>query len=63
MQGAASAGKADAVEIPDDQNAIASYPAATLNDSKNTAAARAFTTWLSSPEAQKILQQAGFQQP
>ncbi|MFF7438254.1 molybdate ABC transporter substrate-binding protein [Streptomyces sp. NPDC008122] len=55
--------KVDAVEIPDAQNAVASYPAATLKDSKNAAAAAAFVTWLSSPEGQKILQDAGFQKP
>ncbi|MFJ8159467.1 molybdate ABC transporter substrate-binding protein [Streptomyces sp. NPDC096136] len=59
----ASKGKVDAVEIPDDQNAIASYPAATLKATKNTAAADAFVKWLSSAQAQQILQQAGFQQP
>ncbi|MEU2241236.1 molybdate ABC transporter substrate-binding protein [Streptomyces sp. NPDC018338] len=55
--------KVDAVEIPDAQNAVAEYPAATLKDSKNAEAAAAFVTWLSSPEAQKILQDAGFQKP
>ncbi|MCX4986745.1 molybdate ABC transporter substrate-binding protein [Streptomyces sp. NBC_00572] len=55
--------KVDAVEIPDDQNAVAQYPAATIKDSKNAEAAAAFVTWLSSPEAQKILQDAGFQKP
>lgn len=55
--------KVDAVEIPDGQNAIAQYPAATLKDSENTAAAAAFVAWLSSPEGQKILQDAGFQKP
>ncbi|MEU4270748.1 molybdate ABC transporter substrate-binding protein [Streptomyces sp. NPDC026092] len=61
---AASAGdKVDAVEIPDAQNAIAQYPAATLKDSKNAEAAAAFVAWLSSPEGQKILQDAGFQKP
>ncbi|MFD4137784.1 molybdate ABC transporter substrate-binding protein [Streptomyces sp. NPDC058572] len=55
--------KVDAVEIPDDQNAIAEYPAATIEDSKNPAAAAAFVKWLSGPEAQKILQDAGFQKP
>ncbi|MFI1658850.1 molybdate ABC transporter substrate-binding protein [Streptomyces sp. NPDC020472] len=56
-------GKVDAVEIPDAQNAVASYPAATLKDSKNAGAAAAFVVWLSSPEGQKILQDAGFQKP
>ncbi|MEV6399447.1 molybdate ABC transporter substrate-binding protein [Streptomyces sp. NPDC051907] len=55
--------KVDAVEIPDDQNAIADYPAATLKASKNAEAAAAFVAWLSTPEAQKILQDAGFQKP
>ncbi|MEU8619118.1 molybdate ABC transporter substrate-binding protein [Streptomyces sp. NPDC048623] len=58
-----AADKVDAVEIPDDQNAIAQYPAATLKDSKNAEAATAFVAWLSSPEGQKILQDAGFQKP
>ncbi|MER6996780.1 molybdate ABC transporter substrate-binding protein [Streptomyces sp. NPDC000410] len=55
--------KVDAVEIPDAQNAIAEYPAATLKTSKNAEAAAAFVAWLSTPEAQKILQDAGFQKP
>ncbi|MFD7326114.1 molybdate ABC transporter substrate-binding protein [Streptomyces sp. NPDC059875] len=55
--------KVDAVEIPDAQNAIAEYPAATLKQSENAEAAAAFVAWLTSPEAQKILQDAGFQQP
>ncbi|MFF7177575.1 molybdate ABC transporter substrate-binding protein [Streptomyces sp. NPDC008121] len=58
-----SADKVDAVAIPDDQNAIAEYPAATLKASKNSAAAAAFVAWLGTPEAQKILRDAGFQQP
>ncbi|MEV7612029.1 molybdate ABC transporter substrate-binding protein [Streptomyces sp. NPDC089799] len=59
----ASKGKTDAVEIPDDQNVIASYPAAALKESKNPQAASSFVTWLTSAEAQQILQAAGFQQP
>ncbi|MFE6036845.1 molybdate ABC transporter substrate-binding protein [Streptomyces sp. NPDC056452] len=55
--------KVDAVDIPDAQNAVASYPAATLKTSRNGEAAAAFVTWLSTPEAQKILAAAGFQQP
>lgn len=56
-------GEIEAVEIPDDQNAVASYPAATLKTSRNAEAAAAFVKWLSTPEAQKILRDAGFQQP
>ncbi|WP_327334024.1 molybdate ABC transporter substrate-binding protein [Streptomyces anulatus] len=55
--------KVDAIEIPDAENAIASYPAATLKTSEHSEAAAAFVAWLSTPAAQKILQGAGFQQP
>lgn len=55
--------KVDAVAIPDAQNAIAQYPAATLKDAENAEAAAAFVAWLSSPEGQQILQDAGFQKP
>ncbi|MEV5483031.1 MULTISPECIES: molybdate ABC transporter substrate-binding protein [Streptomyces] len=55
--------KVAAVAIPDAQNAVASYPAATLKSSHHSAAAAAFVTWLSTPEAQKILHRAGFQKP
>ncbi|WP_406507332.1 molybdate ABC transporter substrate-binding protein [Streptomyces sp. NBC_00212] len=60
---ASAKGKVDTVDIPDAQNAVAQYPAATLKTSKNADAAAAFVKWLSTPEAQKILQDAGFQQP
>lgn len=56
---AKSGDKVVTVDIPDDQNAVASYPAATLKQSKNSEAAAAFVAWLSTPEAQKILQDAG----
>ncbi|MCI3934632.1 molybdate ABC transporter substrate-binding protein [Streptomyces sp. AN091965] len=59
----AADGKAEGVDIPDGQNAIAEYPAATLKTSEHTAAAAAFVTWLNSAEAQKILRDAGFQKP
>ncbi|QHY95351.1 Molybdate-binding periplasmic protein precursor [Streptomyces sp. S4.7] len=55
--------KVDAIEIPDGRNAVAEYPAATLKTSEHADAAAAFVAWLSSPEAQKLLQDAGFQQP
>ncbi|MDQ8704012.1 molybdate ABC transporter substrate-binding protein [Streptomyces sp. LHD-70] len=59
----ASGGKADGVDIPTDRNAIASYPAATLKVSEHSDAAAEFVKWLGSPEAQKILREAGFQKP
>ncbi|MFF4955315.1 molybdate ABC transporter substrate-binding protein [Streptomyces chattanoogensis] len=55
--------KVDAIDIPDAQNAVASYPAATLKTSEHAEAAEAFVKWLSSPAAQKILRDAGFQKP
>lgn len=55
--------KVEAIDIPDAQNAVASYPAATLKTTKNSEAADAFVKWLSTPEALKILTDAGFQQP
>ncbi|WP_335933210.1 molybdate ABC transporter substrate-binding protein [Streptomyces sp. PTD5-9] len=58
-----AADKVDAVDIPDAQNAVAAYPAATLRGSSHAEAAAAFVKWLSGPEAQKILRAAGFQQP
>ncbi|MCT9089115.1 molybdate ABC transporter substrate-binding protein [Streptomyces sp. ASQP_92] len=60
---ASAKGKVDTIDIPDAQNAVAKYPAATLKTSKNSDAAAAFVKWLSSPEARKILTDAGFQQP
>ncbi|GHC61343.1 molybdate ABC transporter substrate-binding protein [Streptomyces cinnamoneus] len=60
---AAARGKVATVTVPDAQNAVASYPAAALKASRHGDAAREFVTWLRSPEAQKILRDAGFQQP
>ncbi|GAA3016375.1 molybdate ABC transporter substrate-binding protein [Streptomyces fulvorobeus] len=60
---ASDAGRVDAVDIPDAQNAVASYPAATLRQSENAEAATAFVQWLAGPQAQKILREEGFQQP
>ncbi|GGO50506.1 molybdenum ABC transporter substrate-binding protein [Streptomyces daqingensis] len=56
-------GEVDAVGIPDGQNAVASYPAATLKSSENAEAASDFVKWLSTAEAQKLLRSAGFQKP
>jgi molybdate transport system substrate-binding protein len=56
-------GKVGQVTIPDAQNVIATYPAATLSGSKNAADAQAFVTFLASAQGQSILRAAGFQQP
>lgn len=60
---ATAADKVDAVKIPDGENAIAEYPAATLKTSEHAEAATAFVKWLSTPAAQKILRGAGFEKP
>ncbi|MBC9715058.1 molybdate ABC transporter substrate-binding protein [Streptomyces sp. TRM66268-LWL] len=60
---AAADGKAEGIDIPDAQNAIAAYPAATLKTSEHADAAAAFVRWLGGAEAQKILADAGFQKP
>ncbi|MEK8172513.1 extracellular solute-binding protein [Streptomyces sp. M19] len=56
-------GKVDTVTVPDGQNAVASYPAATLNESKHADDAADFVKWLSTDESQKLLRAAGFQKP
>ncbi|QLE73838.1 molybdate ABC transporter substrate-binding protein [Streptomyces rectiverticillatus] len=55
--------KVATVTVPDEQNAVASYPAATLKGSKHTQQADDFVQWLSTDEAQRLLRTAGFQQP
>ncbi|MFI1969266.1 molybdate ABC transporter substrate-binding protein [Streptomyces cinnamoneus] len=60
---AAAKGKVATVAIPDDQNAVASYPAATLKGSKHAGEAADFVRWLASDEARKLLLSAGFQRP
>ncbi|MEV4871935.1 molybdate ABC transporter substrate-binding protein [Streptomyces syringium] len=55
--------KVATVTVPDAQNAVASYPAATLKGSRNAGEAGDFVKWLTSDKAQKLLRAAGFQQP
>ncbi|MFF4221157.1 molybdate ABC transporter substrate-binding protein [Streptomyces nondiastaticus] len=55
--------KISTTPIPDAQNAVASYPAATLKNSKHADQAADFVKWLTTDEAQKLLRTAGFQQP
>ncbi|GAB2933862.1 molybdate ABC transporter substrate-binding protein [Streptomyces mayteni] len=51
------------VDIPEDQNVTAEYPAAPLADSEHPDAAADFVEWLASDEAQALLTDAGFQAP
>lgn len=60
---ASAKGKVTTVTVPDAQNAVASYPAATIKDSRHPEQATDFVTWLSSAKARELLSDAGFQQP
>ncbi|UED88349.1 molybdate ABC transporter substrate-binding protein [Streptomyces profundus] len=51
------------VPIPEEQNVTASYPAATLNDAGDPAAAEDFVAWLTGETAQELLGAAGFLAP
>lgn len=53
----------DAVRVPDARNEIATYPVTTLKSSEHAEAAQDFVDWLTRPEAQRILREAGFQKP
>ena len=56
-------GKADAVDLPDDQNAIATYPIAVVKGSGNKAAARAYVDEIISGSGQDALKAKGFLPP
>jgi len=45
----------EGVDIPDDQNVVATLPIVALKDSKNSELAAAWVEYVTSPEAQKIL--------
>ncbi len=60
---AAAGGKVATVAVPDAQNAVASYPAAVLDGSEHSEEASDLVRWLTSPKAQKLLRDAGFQAP
>ncbi|MGE3856475.1 MAG: molybdate ABC transporter substrate-binding protein [Dehalococcoidia bacterium] len=49
-----------AVDLPDTANVIATYPVGVVAASKNPDAARAFVTFVTGPEGQRLLADAGF---
>ncbi|MEU3446130.1 molybdate ABC transporter substrate-binding protein [Streptomyces thermolilacinus] len=53
----------DTVAVPDAQNAVASYPAATLDSTADAGEAQRFVDWLRSPRARALLSAAGFETP
>ncbi|WP_326598865.1 molybdate ABC transporter substrate-binding protein [Streptomyces sp. NBC_01803] len=52
-----------AVPIPAGQNVTAEYPAAALNGSDHADQAQEFVDWLTTPEAEALLTDAGFRAP
>lgn len=56
----AAGDKVDGVGIPEDINAVTTYPISPLADSGNPALARAFTDYVLSGAGQRVLRDAGF---
>ena len=59
----AAGSKVATVEIPTAQNAVAKYPIAVIKATKDEALAQAFMDYVLGPEAQGVLEDAGFQAP
>jgi molybdate transport system substrate-binding protein len=59
----AAGDKVKGIEIPDDQNVIAIYPAAALSDSGNADVARAFVDFVAGPAGLAVLEKFGFLRP
>ena len=59
----AAGDEVDGIAFPEAQQAINSYPIATLTNSKNPALANAFVDYVLSAEGQAVLAKAGFAQP
>ena len=53
----------DTVTIPADDNVIARYPIAVVDETSDEALARAFVAYVLGPEARAVLDEAGFQAP
>jgi molybdate transport system substrate-binding protein len=59
----AGGGKVEGVEIPEDQNMLATYPIATVKATKAQDQAQAFVDLVLSAEGQRVLEQHGFLPP
>lgn len=59
----AAAGRVDSIEIPDDQNVVATYPIAVLSEAEPAETARAFVDYVLSGDGVVILQKYGFTPP
>jgi molybdate transport system substrate-binding protein len=58
-----AADQVDGIEFAEAQQAINTYPIATLKNSKNPASAKAFVDYVLSSEGQAVLAEAGFAKP
>ncbi len=56
-------GTVDGIDIPEEDNVVASYPIVALNDAPNPNAAAAFVAFVLSDEGQAILGDFGFSGP
>jgi molybdate transport system substrate-binding protein len=59
----AGGGRVEGVDIPEDQNVVATYPIATVKASKAQDQAQAFMDLVRSPEGQQVLNRYGFLPP
>jgi molybdate transport system substrate-binding protein len=59
----AAGDKVDGIQFPEAQQAINTYPIATVKASKNPALAQAFVDYVLSADGQAVLAKAGFAQP
>jgi len=55
--------RVDGIQFPEAQQAINTYPIATLKASKNSKLAKAFVDYVLSPEGQAVLAKSGFAKP
>jgi molybdate transport system substrate-binding protein len=60
---AAGGGKVEGVELPEDQNVLATYPIATVKATKAQDQAQAFVDLVVSAEGRRVLEQHGFLPP
>jgi molybdate transport system substrate-binding protein len=60
---AAGGDRVEGVEIPEDQNVLATYPIATVKDSRRAGQAQAFMDLVLSAEGQRVLRANGFLPP
>ncbi len=56
MTDVTSSGKVEGIDIPDDQNVVATLPITTLKDAGNADLAAEWVDYVLSPAAQKVLQ-------